>query len=186
MDEPMNEPVRTPLLRQSMAAVRTLPPAAHAAVLPSSQFSSRLFVPRHHARRRTLIVVMAVMTASARSLLDNIPASTAIFLVHPLESPLTDCKDVADRISQFPGSRLAAPVVDGQGLAPRRSNSPASSSAVSASDDLTTFTSIAKDLKQGSGSRLERGQALRSARRLADQLSLHAATASRWFRPRGR
>ena len=65
----------------------------------------------------TLIIVMAVMNGFRKELLDKILGLNGHLLVQPLELPLTDWKDVADRISQVKGIRLAAPVVDGQGLA---------------------------------------------------------------------
>ena len=65
----------------------------------------------------TLIIVMAVMNGFRKELLDKILGLNGHLLVQPLESPLTDWKDVADRINQVPGIRLAAPVVDGQALA---------------------------------------------------------------------
>src|SRR3982750_1045177 len=64
----------------------------------------------------TLIIVMAVMNGFRKELLDKILGLNGHLLVQPLESPLTDWKDVADRISQVAGIRLAAPAVDGQGL----------------------------------------------------------------------
>src|ERR1700692_2131391 len=65
----------------------------------------------------TLIIVMAVMNGFRKELLDKILGLNGHLLVQPLESPLTDWKDVAERISQVSGIRLAAPVVDGQALA---------------------------------------------------------------------
>src|SRR3979411_544320 len=65
----------------------------------------------------TLIIVMAVMNGFRKELLDKILGLNGHLLVQPLESPLTDWKDVAERISQVQGIRLAAPVVDGQALA---------------------------------------------------------------------
>src|SRR5215475_11364756 len=61
----------------------------------------------------TLIVVMAVMNGFRKDLLDKILGLNGHLLVQPLESPLTDWTDVADRISRVQGIRLAAPVVDG-------------------------------------------------------------------------
>src|SRR4030088_3678561 len=69
----------------------------------------------------TLIIVMAVMNGFRKELRDKILGLNGHLLVQPLESPLTDWKDVAERISQVEGIRLAAPVVDGQGLGPRPS-----------------------------------------------------------------
>src|SRR3569833_1291493 len=65
----------------------------------------------------TLIIVMAVMNGFRKELLDKMLGLNGHLLVQPLESPLTDWKDVAERISQVQGIRLAAPVVDGQALA---------------------------------------------------------------------
>src|ERR1700681_1885794 len=63
----------------------------------------------------TLIIVMAVMNGCRKELLDKILGLNGHLLVQPLESPLTDWKDVAERVSQVAGIRLAAPVVDGPG-----------------------------------------------------------------------
>src|SRR2546423_11015141 len=64
----------------------------------------------------TLIIVMAVMNGFRKELLDKILGLNGHLLVQPLESPLTDWKDVAERISQFTGMRLSAPVEDSPGL----------------------------------------------------------------------
>ncbi len=95
-------------------------------------------------------------------------------LVQPLKSPLTDWKDVAERISQVQGIRLAAPVVDGQALA----SSPFNASGVFVrgvrADDLNNLTSIAKNITGGTLERFDEGQGVAIGRRFADQLSLHA------------
>src|ERR1700755_2743558 len=57
----------------------------------------------------TLIIVMAVMNGFRKELLDKILGLNGHILVQPLESPLTDWKDVAERISQVAGGRLPAP-----------------------------------------------------------------------------
>src|SRR6202790_5685097 len=64
----------------------------------------------------TLIIVMAVMNGFRKELLGKILGLNGHLLVQPLESPLTDYQDVAERISQVAGIRLAAPVVDGTAL----------------------------------------------------------------------
>src|SRR5205814_8941797 len=106
-------------------------------------------------------------------LLDKILGLNGHLLVQPLESPLTDWKDVAERISQVQGIRLAAPVVDGQALA----SSPFNASGVLIrgirADDLNNLTSIAKNIKQGTLEGFDAGQGVAIGRRLADQLSLH-------------
>src|SRR5579871_4206160 len=97
----------------------------------------------------TLIIVMAVMNGFRKELLDKILGLNGHLLVQPLESPLTDWKEVAERINQVKGIRLAAPVVDGQALA----SSPFNAAGVFVrgirSEDLINLASIARNIKQG-------------------------------------
>src|SRR2546430_14347924 len=133
----------------------------------------------------TLIIVMAVMNGFRKELLDKILGLNGHLLVQPLESPLTDWKDVAERINQVAGIRLAAPVVDGQALA----SSPFNASGVLVrgirADDLDNLTSIAKNIKQGTLEGFDAGQGVAIGRRLADQLSLHAGDSVTLVAPRG-
>src|SRR6059058_4855979 len=71
----------------------------------------------------TLIIVMAVMNGFRKELLDKILGLNGHLLVQPLEQPLTDWEVVSDRISNVPGVRLAAPIVEGQALASSPFNS---------------------------------------------------------------
>jgi lipoprotein-releasing system permease protein len=133
----------------------------------------------------TLIIVMAVMNGFRKELLDKILGLNGHILVQPLESPLTDWKDVAERISQVQGIRLAAPVVDGQALA----SSPFNASGVFVrgirADDLNNLTSITKNIKQGTLEGFDEGQGVAIGRRLADQLSLHAGDSITLVSPKG-
>ena len=133
----------------------------------------------------TLIIVMAVMNGFRKELLDKILGLNGHLLVQPLESPLTDWKDVSDRISQVAGIRLAAPVVDGQALA----SSPFNAAGVLVrgirANDLDNLTSIAKNIKQGTLEGFDQGQGVAIGRRLADQLSLHAGDSITLVSPRG-
>src|SRR3954465_6495316 len=133
----------------------------------------------------TLIIVMAVMNGFRKELLHKILGLNGHLLIQPLESPLTDWKDVAERISQVQGIRLAAPVVDGQGLG----SSPFNASGVFIrgirSQDLTNLTSIAKNIRQGSLEGFDEGQGVAIGKRLADQLSLHAGDSITLGAPRG-
>src|SRR5436305_12828392 len=122
----------------------------------------------------TLIIVMAVMNGFRKELLDKILGLNGHLLVQPLESPLTDWKDVAERISQVTGIRLAAPVVDGQALASSQYNATGVLVRGIRADDLNKLTSIAKNIRQGTLEGFDEGQGVAIGRRLADQLSLHA------------
>src|SRR5215510_10419999 len=54
----------------------------------------------------TLIIVMAVMNGFRKELLDKILGLNGHMVVQPMEGPLTDWKDVADRISRVRGVSL--------------------------------------------------------------------------------
>jgi len=132
-----------------------------------------------------LIIVMAVMNGFRKELLDKILGLNGHILVQPLDSPLTDWKDVAERISQVQGIRLAAPVIDGQALA----SSPFGAAGVLVrgmrAEDLNGLSSVAKSIKQGSLEGFDDGQGIAIGRRLADQLSVHAGDSVTLVAPRG-
>jgi len=133
----------------------------------------------------TLIIVMAVMNGFRKELLGKILGLNGHLLVQPLETPLTDWEQVADRISAVPGIRLAAPLVEGQALA----SSPFSASGVLVRGyrlrDLARLPSIANNIKQGSLEGFDEGQGLAIGRRLADQLSIRTGDKVTLVSPRG-
>ena len=77
----------------------------------------------------TLIIVMAVMNGFRKELIDKIVGMNGHLLVQPIESPLTDWKDVAERISQVArhtacrsrGGRSGAGIIGAQCLGRTRS-----------------------------------------------------------------
>src|SRR6266478_2786180 len=173
MDESMSEPTRTPPFAPfewllSGRYLRARRKEGFISVIAGFSFLGIMLGVA------TLIIVMAVMNGFRKELLDKILGLNGHLLVQPLESPLTDWKDVAERINQVAGIRLAAPVVDGQALA----SSPFNASGVLVrgirADDLDNLTSIAKNIKQGTLEGFDAGQGVAIGRRLADQLSLHA------------
>ena len=118
----------------------------------------------------TLIIVMAVMNGFRKELLDKILGLNGHLLIQPLESPLTDWKEVAERVAKIDGVMLASPVVEGQALA----SSPFNSTGVLVrgvrGDDLARLPSIGNRIKQGtlegfddSRGRRDRAPARRSA-----------------------
>src|SRR5213595_178352 len=122
----------------------------------------------------TLIIVMAVMNGFRKELLDKILGLNGHLLVQPLESPLTDWKDVAERISLVQGVRLVAPVVDGQGMG----SSPSDAAGVfirgMRAGDLNNLASIAQNITEGNLEGFDEGQGVAIGRGLAKKLSLHA------------
>jgi lipoprotein-releasing system permease protein len=133
----------------------------------------------------TLIIVMAVMNGFRTELLDKILGLNGHLLIQPLESPLTDFNQVAERVSAIPGVRLAAPIVEGQALA----SSPFAANGVLVrgikAADLDKLASVAKNVKQGTLEGFDEGQGLAIGKRLADQLSLRAGDNLTLVSPRG-
>src|ERR1044072_3289801 len=122
----------------------------------------------------TLIIVMAVMNGFRKELIDKIVGLNGHLLVQPLEAPLTDWEDVAERISQVPGIRLAVPVVDGPALASSAQNASGVLIRGIRPEDLNKLGSITSNIQQGSLDAFEQGQGVAIGKRLADQLSLRA------------
>jgi len=133
----------------------------------------------------TLIIVMAVMNGFRKELLDKILGLNGHLLVQPLDAPLTDYADVAARISQVGGIRLAAPIVEGQALA----SSPFAATGVLVrgmrGDDIKKLGSIADNIKQGTLDGFDTGQGVLIGKRLADQLTLRAGDNITLVAPRG-
>jgi lipoprotein-releasing system permease protein len=133
----------------------------------------------------TLIIVMAVMNGFRKELLDKILGLNGHMLVQPVETPMTDWREVAERISKIQGVRLAAPMVEGQAL----SSSPYNASGVLVrgvrAADLGRLPSIANNIRQGSLEGFDEGQGVLIGKRLADQLSLRAGDNITLVAPRG-
>src|SRR5256886_11559269 len=117
----------------------------------------------------TLIIVMAVMNGFRQELLDKILGLNGHLLVQPLEKPLTDWEEVADRISKVPGVRLAAPIVEGQALASSPFNSARVVVSGIPSARLMKLTPSANKIRQRTFEGFDTGQGLRMRRRASDQ-----------------
>src|SRR5579862_2740626 len=133
----------------------------------------------------TLIIVMAVMNGFRQELLDKILGLNGHLLIQPIESPLTDWKDVSDRVSKVAGVRLAAPIVEGQALA----SSPFNASGILVRGirgaDLEKLGSIARNIKQGTLDGFDIGQGIAIGSRLANQLSVRVNDNVTLVAPRG-
>ena len=70
----------------------------------------------------TLIVVLSVMNGFRKELLDKILGVNGHIFVAPIDRPLTDYAEVADRIAKVPGVRRAIPLVEGQAFASSQYN----------------------------------------------------------------
>ena len=121
----------------------------------------------------TLIIVMAVMNGFRTELLGKILGFNGHIVAQPLETPLNDWKNVAERFSQVPGIRLAVPVVDGPALASSSNALGVLVRGISGSD-LNQLPSIANNIKHGSIEHFDEDQGVAIGQSLADQLSVQA------------
>jgi len=133
----------------------------------------------------TLIIVMAVMNGFRKELLDKILGLNGHLLIQPLESPLTDWQEVAERVGKVGAIKLAAPIVEGQALA----SSPLGAAGVLVRGvrgaDLLKLPSVANNIRQGTLEGFDEGQGVAIGRGLADQLSLRAGDGVTLVAPRG-
>jgi lipoprotein-releasing system permease protein len=133
----------------------------------------------------TLIIVMAVMNGFRKELLDKILGLNGHMLIQPMESPLTDWKQVAERVAKIDGIMLVSPVVEGQALA----SSPFNATGVLVrgvrGDDLARLPSIANRIKQGTLDGFDNAEGVAIGRRMADQLSLRVGDNVTLVHPKG-
>jgi lipoprotein-releasing system permease protein len=125
-----------------------------------------------------------VMNGFRKELLDKILGLNGHLVVQPLESPLTDWKELAERLSGVKGIRLAAPIVEGQALASSPFNALGVLVRGIRAADLDKL-SIGKNLRRGTLEGFDDGQGLLIGKRLADQLSLTAGDNLTLVAPRG-
>lgn len=133
----------------------------------------------------TLIIVMAVMNGFRKELLDKILGLNGHFVIQPLESPLTDWKEVAARVAKVDGVMLAAPVVEGQVLASSPFNSTGVLVRGMRGDDLARLPSVGNRIKQGTLEGFDNSEGVAIGRRLADQLSLRTGDKVTLVHPKG-
>src|ERR1700742_5184178 len=111
MDEPMSETVRTPPFAPfewllSGRYLRARRKEGFISVIAGFSFLGIMLGVA------TLIIVMAVMNGFRKELLSKILGLNGHILVQPTDSPLTDWREVAERISELDGVRLAMPMVE--------------------------------------------------------------------------
>lgn len=133
----------------------------------------------------TLIIVMAVMNGFRTELINKILGVNGHVVVQPLDGPLTDYAEVADRLSKVEGVKFAIPLVEGQALA----SSPAASNGVLVrglrGQDLGKLQLVSRTIKDGSLEGFDDGGGMLIGRRLADQLGVRAGDTVSLVSPRG-
>jgi lipoprotein-releasing system permease protein len=133
----------------------------------------------------TLIIVMAVMNGFRKELLGKMLGINGHLLVQATDTPLTDWKEVADRISRVEGVSLVAPIVDGMALASSASEAAGVMVRGVRGQDLAGLAAIAGNIRQGTLDGFDDSQGVAIGRGLSDQLGLRAGDSVRLVTSRG-
>ncbi|MFT3953085.1 MAG: lipoprotein-releasing ABC transporter permease subunit [Piscinibacter sp.] len=133
----------------------------------------------------TLIIVMAVMNGFRKELLGKILGVQGHMVLQPIDTPLTDFAEVADRLMRLPGIRLAAPVVEGQALASSPFNAGGAIVRGMRAADIRRLPLIAGNIKQGGIEDFDTVEGVMVGQRLAAQLSLRLGDTLTLVSPRG-
>ncbi len=133
----------------------------------------------------TLIIVLSVMNGFRKELLSKIVGINGHMFVAPIDKPLTDYADLAERLAKVAGVQFALPMVEGQAFA----SSPYSGSGVLVrgvrGSDLAQIKAVAGNIRQGSLANFEGGQGVAIGRRLAESLGLSAGDTLTLATPKG-
>jgi lipoprotein-releasing system permease protein len=133
----------------------------------------------------TLIIVMAVLNGFRKELLSKILGLNGHLLIQPLEQPLTDWQQVAERISRVRGVTLATPIVDGRALASSGRGGEGVLVRGMRQQDLGKLGSIADNIKQGTLDGFDAGEGVAIGKRLAEKLSVGVGDNLTLLAPRG-
>ena len=133
----------------------------------------------------TLIIVLSVMNGFRHELLDKLVGINGHVFVAPIDSPLTDYADVAERLSKVYGVKRAVPFVEGQVFASSPYNGSGALVRGVRGEDIGKITAVSSNLKQGTLENFETAGGVAIGRRLAENLGLQVGDTISLLTPRG-
>ena len=133
----------------------------------------------------TLIIVLSVMNGFRREMLDKIVGINGHIFVAPMDKPLTDYADLAERLSKVAGVRRSIPLVEGQAFASSAYNGSGVLVRGVRGPDLEKIDAIARNLRGGTLQNFETGAGVAIGLRLAQTLSLQLGDTITLVTPRG-
>lgn len=133
----------------------------------------------------TLIVVMAVMNGFRQELMSKILGVNGHAFIQPYGDALTDYEGIADRVAKAKGVKLAAPILEGQVLAASGSGTSGALVRGVREADLKRFTSVARNIIDGSLDGFDGSEKVAVGRRLAGYLGLGIGDKIRLLSPKG-
>lgn len=132
-----------------------------------------------------LIIVMAVMNGFRTELLGKILGINGHMIIEPIDGPLNDFDDVAERLSKLEPVRAAIPIVEGQVLASARENSRGVLVRGIQEADFQKLPAVVNNVLQGTLTGFDGGGGLAVGSRLAANLGLQLGDRMTLVSPRG-
>jgi lipoprotein-releasing system permease protein len=133
----------------------------------------------------TLIIVLSVMNGFRKELLDKIVGVNGHIFLTPIERPLDDYSDVAQKLMAVKGVTLAIPMVEGQALASSQYGNSGVLVRGMRESDIKSIPFIARNIKQGTLDGFDAATGVSIGKRLAETLSIRAGDSITIISPRG-
>jgi lipoprotein-releasing system permease protein len=133
----------------------------------------------------TLIIVMSVMGGFRQELYAKFLGFNGHFLLNPIEAPLTDYKDVVERLSKVPGVASAKGFIEGQALVSSPNGAAFALVRGMAGADLAKVPGVAKNIRYGGLEDFDAAANIAIGLRLAQQLGVTVGDKVTLISPRG-
>jgi len=133
----------------------------------------------------TLIIVMSVMNGFRKELLEKIVGVNGHIFATPIDRPLDDYEQVAAKLRQVQGIKLAIPLVEGQALASSQVGNGGVLVRGISEEDIKSIPFIAKNVRQGTLDGFATANGVAIGRRLAGSLGLQVGDTITIVTPRG-
>ncbi|TDR94240.1 lipoprotein-releasing ABC transporter permease subunit [Enterovirga rhinocerotis] len=137
----------------------------------------------------TLIIVLSVMNGFRKELLDKIVGINGHIFVSPMDTPLTDYAEVAERLSKVYGIKHAIPLVEGQAFASSNAGGATAGTGVLVrgvrNEDIVKIPGIAGNIKQGTLDGFEEAAGIALGRRVAETLGAQVGDTVILLSPKG-
>ena len=133
----------------------------------------------------TLIIVMAVMNGFRAELFNKILGVSGHMLVQPLDGPLSDYREVTERIITVPGVRSAIPFIEGQALISGTAGSSGTLVRGLAPEDFARLTFVSDNIIQGDAGGFGTAKTVIVGSRLARALGIVVGDMVQLINPNG-
>ena len=134
----------------------------------------------------TLIIVMAVMNGFRTELIDRILGLNGHMIVQPIDGPLNNYAELADKFAAVPGVTMAIPLVEGQTLASGQGGAGTGALVRGIrADDFAKLKVVSDNIRQGDLVGFASGSGVAIGSRMADSLGIGAGDQITLVAPEG-